>query len=291
MRALRCLRSFARPFTASAAEGTVLPSTELMHVCIGPPPPPTGPFAPARLALDYGWHGHYTPARQRLQDALIAAHLASAPPPGGARPWLVHTCGAMGAGKSHVMRWLAQRNAFPLHAFVRVDPDIIKGELPEAAALIAADRASAGTRMHKESLLVADVLTQSALAEERNVLVDGSMRNSQWYAQEWARLRVAAPRHRLAVLLVTASPRAVHARAARRAAETGRVVPAEVLEDSIARAPATFELLRSRADFAAAVDNEGTEPVLVGSSLRKFSETWADCAWWPSRMERGEDEG
>ena len=270
-----------RPTQHNSSAAAPLPSTEALHA--DPLAPCAGPFAPARLALDYGWHGRYSLPRQRLQDGLIAARLAAAappPPPGGARPWLVHTCGAMGAGKSHVMRWLGARGAFPLAAFVRVDPDALKGALPEAAAFMAQDRASAGTRMHKESLLLADVLTQCALAEGRNVLVDGSMRNSQWYAEEWARLRVAAPRHRLAVLLVTAPRASVHARAARRAAETGREVPRGVLEDSIARAPATFELLRHRADFAAVVDNAGPEPTLLpeGATLEGFARTWEGCA-------------
>jgi hypothetical protein len=288
-----CARPARRSFSSAPPPPPAirLLSTEEIHACNSTPQ--SGPYAAARLALDYGWHGRYTLYRQQLQDRIIAAHLVRAPPPPcGARPWLVHTCGAMGAGKSHVMRWLAATGAFPLHAFVTVDPDRIKGELPELAPFVAADRASAGTRLHKESLLIADVLTQSALAEGRNVLVDGSMRNTQWYGQEWTRLRVAAPRHRLAVLLVEASPRTILGRAAVRAVETGREVPPDVLNDSIVRAPATFERLRPLADFSAVIDNDGAFPKLRSpSTLRAFAETFSDCAWWPSvPSERGEDE-
>jgi hypothetical protein len=288
-----CARPARRSFSSAPPPPPAvrLLSTEEIHACNTTPQ--SGPYAAARLALDYGWHGRYTLYRQQLQDRIIAAHLVRAPPPPcGARPWLVHTCGAMGAGKSHVMRWLAATGAFPLHAFVTVDPDRIKGELPELAPFVAADRASAGTRLHKESLLIADVLTQSALAEGRNVLVDGSMRNTQWYGQEWTRLRVAAPRHRLAVLLVEASPRTILGRAAVRAVETGREVPPDVLNDSIVRAPATFERLRPLADFSAVIDNDGAFPKLRSpSALRAFAETFSDCAWWPSvPSERGEDE-
>jgi hypothetical protein len=288
-----CARPARRSFSSAPPPPPAirLLSTEEIHACNSTPQ--SGPYAAARLALDYGWHGRYTLYRQQLQDRIIAAHLVRAPPPPcGARPWLVHTCGAMGAGKSHVMRWLAATGAFPLHAFVTVDPDRIKGELPELAPFVAADRASAGTRLHKESLLIADVLTQSALAEGRNVLVDGSMRNTQWYGQEWTRLRVAAPRHRLAVLLVEASPRTILGRAAVRAVETGREVPPDVLNDSIVRAPATFERLRPLADFSAVIDNDGAFPKLRSpSALRAFAETFSDCAWWPSvPSERGEDE-
>jgi hypothetical protein len=251
-----------------------LPSTETLYASSGTPP--CGPYKKERQALDYGWHGRYTEARQKVQDGIISAHMRHAPPPPhGVRPWLVHTCGAMGAGKSHVMRWLASSGSFPLHAFVCIDPDRIKGELPEAPAFVAQHRASAGSRLHKESLLIADVLTQSALAEGRNVLVDGSMRNTQWYRQEWARLREAAPCHRLAVVLVEAAPGTILARSAARATKTGREVPFEVLSDSILRAPATFEHLRPLADFAAIVDNDGSVPRLKEpAALSDFAAHW-----------------
>ncbi len=255
-----------------------LPSTEALFAG-APGQPCVGPYAAHRSALDYGWHGRYTAARQRLQDGIIARALAPpraprAPPP-GVRPWLVHTAGAMGAGKSHALRCLAAAGAFPLACFVCVDPDEIKGALPEARAFVDAHRASAGTRLHKESLLVADVLTRAAMAQGRNVLVDGSMRNTRWHAAEWARLKATAPQYRVAVLLVTAPAGVVHARAARRAAHTGREIPADVIEDSIARAPESFAALRPLADFAAVIDSGGAEPrVLPPDTLQSFQGVW-----------------
>ena len=109
------------------------------------------------------------------------------------------------------------------------------------------------------------------------------------FAPRTSRARVS---HRLAVLLVEASPRTILGRAAVRAVETGREVPPDVLNDSIVRAPATFERLRPLADFSAVIDNDGAFPKLRSpSTLRAFAETFSDCAWWPSvPSERGEDE-
>ena len=293
MRAAACHRAVllrsplqARRLSAAAAgappppsqQPLLLPSTEALYA--GPPGQPcVGPYASHRAALDYGWHGRYTAARQLLQDGLIARALAPPrappPPPPGVRPWLVHTAGAMGAGKSHALRCLAAAGAFPLACFVCIDPDEIKGALPEARAFVAAHRASAGTRLHKESLLVADVLTRAAMAQGRNVLVDGSMRNTRWHAAEWARLKATAPHYRVAVLLVTAPAGVVHARAARRAAHTGREIPTDVIDDSIARAPESFAALRPLADFAAVIDSGGAEPrVLPPDTLESFQGVW-----------------
>ena len=281
---MRALRGCA-PRRILSTLAPPLPSTEALYAG-APAEPSVGPYAPFRDALDYGWHGRYVAARQRLQDTLIAAHLGEGrarlqppPPPRGVRPWLVHTAGAMGAGKSRALRCLAAAGAFPLHSFVRIDPDDIKGELPEAGAFVAADRASASTRLHKESLLVADVMTRAAMAQGRNVLVDGSMRNSRWYAQEWARLKATAPHYRVAVLLVTAPAATVHARAARRAAHTGREIPREVIEDSIERAPRTFALLQPLADYACCIDSAGEDPVILPPhTLEGLRGVWDGCA-------------
>ena len=62
-----------------------------------------GPYAAIRDSLDASYHGAYTPARQRLQDELIAGTLAA----GASQPtpWLIYTAGPMGAGKSQCVSW------------------------------------------------------------------------------------------------------------------------------------------------------------------------------------------
>ena len=38
-------------------------------------------------------------------------------------PWLIHTIGARGAGKHHVVRYLVKHDLLPLLKFVNVDPE------------------------------------------------------------------------------------------------------------------------------------------------------------------------
>jgi hypothetical protein len=68
-----------------------------------------GPYASIRANLDFAYHGNYLRARQAIQDELITALLrendTSQPGP-NPNPWVVFTCGAMGAGKSHVVTWM-----------------------------------------------------------------------------------------------------------------------------------------------------------------------------------------
>ena len=72
-----------------------------------------------------------------------------------------------------------------------------------------------------------------AMNEKKNVWVDGSLRDYQWYSQVFDTLREKWPAYRIAILYVYADKEVVLQRAAKRAVLTGREVPAEDLIDSI----------------------------------------------------------
>ena len=108
-----------------------------------PPPPPLrteaaygvpdrtffGQFPDIRERLDYSYHVNYTEARQLWQDDLVNSVVCrTVPQP---LPWVVFTCGAMGAGKGHVMAWMSAENIFPLENIVQIDPDVFKRNMPE----------------------------------------------------------------------------------------------------------------------------------------------------------------
>jgi hypothetical protein len=88
--------------------------------------------------------------------------------------------GAFGAGKSHVLSWLSKRGLFPLHSFVIVDPDQIREKLPEAQEYITRDPSTAGFLTQKEVGYISEVMILKSLLEGKNVIVDGSLRDSEW---------------------------------------------------------------------------------------------------------------
>jgi hypothetical protein len=71
-------------------------------------------------------------------------------------------------------------------------------------------------------------LSINALEKGRNVLVDGSLRNGEWYLQYFKDLRKTFPSVRIAIIHVCADMNQVLYRAKQRALVTGRVVPEEV---------------------------------------------------------------
>lgn len=191
-----------------------------------------GRFAALRRQLDYSYHRVYTPERQHVQDKILSAMLeqahvggrACASPPTSAgernvpqqqqQRWAVFTAGVMGAGKTHTIEWLAKMDRFPLSSFVWVDPDQIRQCLPEFEYLVRYNAAHAGDRTRKEAGMMAELLTLAALEEGTSVLVDGSLRDVEWYNNYFALLRHKYPGIRIAIFHVTAPHEAVLERAA-----------------------------------------------------------------------------
>jgi len=237
-----------------------------------------GPYQHSRKVLDYSWHQHPSEERQAIQDAIVTSFLeGGSRPQYASRPWLVYTAGTMGGGKTRTLKYLDRVGAFPLDDFLIVDPDKIKDCLPELQQLIAEDPKHAHSRLHKESGYIAEIIEREALQSGMNVVVDGSLRNSTWYAAAIGRIRAEFPSYRIAILLVTVSPQTAHARAERRAAITGRYIPKALLDDTIVQVPRSFATLRHLVDFNAVVDNDSDDrdPVLQPpATLESFAAVW-----------------
>eukprot|EP00050_Salpingoeca_kvevrii_P009904 m.5432 g.5432 ORF g.5432 m.5432 type:complete len:556 (+) comp2513_c0_seq1:125-1792(+) len=102
-----------------------------------------------RKTRDYDYHVNYTKERQLWQDDVIR-NIAQRTEP-QSRPWIVFTCGAMGAGKGYSLSWMSRHDFFPLENIVRIDPDHFKHLMPEWPEYIARDSDHAGSLTHRES--------------------------------------------------------------------------------------------------------------------------------------------
>jgi len=258
-----------------------------------------GPHAHIRRTLDYTYHSNYTKERQFLQDAIIEEFLedVSIKDVNGdvcttpTEPWIVFTAGAMGSGKSHTINELVKRGRFPLLAFVTVDPDEIRRRLPEFALYAEKAPKLAGELTRKESGYVSEILTLAALQAGKNVLVDGSLRDSAWYQTYFGRLREEYPNIKIAILHVVAPKKAVFQRAAERAKKTGRVVPKETLEMALEQVPKSVKILAPLTDYFCELDNspdaDDIEIRTEGQDWAKFQSNWLQtCAWVPGKRKK-----
>jgi predicted kinase len=283
-----------------------------------------GPFSHIRATLDYTYHSHYTRERQSLQDAIIKDMLDSAvikdvngdvcTTP--TEPWIVFTAGAMGAGKSYTMNKLVEQGRYPLLAFVLVDPDEIRRHLPEFHIYVQQSPELAGELTRKEAGFITEILTLAGLQAGKNVMVDGSLRDSDWYGTYFKRLKDEFPALQLAIIHVTAPREAIFQRAAvrlqselhipcsvstcfltytsfclshqQRALETGRVVPLETLEIALDQVPRSVKILAPMVTYFCELHNApgaaDIELVTPGETWESFESRWHQtCAWVPSR--------
>ena len=229
-------------------------------------------FKNARCKLDYSYHRHPTTKRQLLQDAILSrvvqhqSEIGKKDPLDEAkstrRPWLVFSAGPMGVGKSYVLSKLHSIGYFPLDQFLNIDPDMIKSEIPEFAGYLRENPETAATMLHAESTQMADILFQYALSSSLDMLVDGSLRDVEWYTYLISnQLRIDYPNYRIAILHVTAHPDTIRERARQRATISGRAVPIELLEESIEQVPKSVQRLAPLVDATYTISNNEDEPM------------------------------
>jgi len=254
-----------------------------------------GPYAHIRERLDYSYHKNYKRERQMLQDAIINEIMSKAKVVDAnsgevcttpTEPFLVFTAGAMGAGKSYTLNKLHEKGRFPLQAFVVVDPDEIRQSFPEYSLYVLQNPLKAGEMTRKEAGYIVEILTFAALQAGKNALVDGSLRDWQWYSSYFDRLRNEYPTLKIALLHIVAPKEAIFARAKARGEETGRLIPEETLKAALEQVPKSVEILRKKVDYYCELNNapglEDIEIVTNDLDWEAFKTTWQQtCAWIP----------
>eukprot|EP00188_Purpureofilum_apyrenoidigerum_P002145 Plantae.Rhodophyta-Purpureofilum_apyrenoidigerum.ctg22950.p1 GENE.Plantae.Rhodophyta-Purpureofilum_apyrenoidigerum.ctg22950~~Plantae.Rhodophyta-Purpureofilum_apyrenoidigerum.ctg22950.p1 ORF type:complete len:520 (+),score=70.67 Plantae.Rhodophyta-Purpureofilum_apyrenoidigerum.ctg22950:131-1561(+) len=223
-----------------------------------------GQFADVRSNLDESYHGRYIASRQAFQDMLVQSVVRCGVQ--SEHPWIIFTAGPMGAGKSHTLQWMSEREYFPIKHMVQLDPDKFKSALPEWDSYVKADVTTAGIHTQRESGLLVEIGQAVAMRAMKNIWIDGSFRDGSWYEQVFDQIREHNPEYRIAIIYVHASREIVLERARKRADETGRYVPDRDIEDSLTRVPEAVARLAPKADFVANIDNSGKVPRLTGWS-------------------------
>lgn len=243
-----------------------------------------GPYASIRAGLDYKYHSNFKKSRQLLQDKIIHDILALDPSSTHSdctktsddTPWIVFTAGVMGAGKTHTIRSLHENQYFPLRDFVVVDPDDIRSQFPEYKLYIKTHPELAGECTRKEAGYISEIAIHAALQQRRNVLVDGSLRDSHWYHTYFSYLKKKYYPVKIAILHITASMEHIWERVKKRSEETGRVVPKETIVHALENVPRSIDILTPLSDFFCEINNDDDIHVVqpVGMTWDSFRRNW-----------------
>ncbi len=170
----------------------------------------TGEYADIRKLLDHKYHGIYTPERQAVQDELVKKMLTA----GGdssEHPWIIFSAGPMGAGKGHTITYLNKNGFNSIPKLVYIDPDKLRVQLPEWNKFVEENPLTAGARTQHEVGYMQEIATEAALKESKNVFVDGSLANAEWFSQVFADIRSRFPQYHIAIIYVSCKRSVVHA--------------------------------------------------------------------------------
>ena len=113
---------------------------------------------------------------------------------------------------------------------------------------------------HQESGYVQEITLEAGLKQSKNLWVDGSLRNMQYFKMKFAEIRHRFPEYRIGILHVDAPKEAVLARALARGKITGRFVPEELLLAALEQVPKSVTELSHWADYSATINNTGHSP-------------------------------
>ncbi len=126
-----------------------------------------GKYYAERSLLDYSYHSCYDIERLIIHDRMLDSMLADVNRrfpdvnclmKAKSSSWLLFTAGAMGSGKSHILRWMMTNSILNTSQYIHIDPDGIRGMLPETGLYNVFNASTAGYMTQKEVGYVCEVI-------------------------------------------------------------------------------------------------------------------------------------
>jgi len=199
--------------------------------------------------------GKYTPERQKLHEKIIGSFLAQAKSvPLDRKPESLFMLGTTASGKS-TARKQVEPDPFEGFGAVEVDPDAVKSMLPEYRQSIALSAKDAARIVHGESSDIANEIRKRALAERKNVIVDGTGKSLSKMEKKIDDARSYG--HRVSALMPHVPADECKKRADVRAEKTGRYVPHSIIEECAEKVGKNFLKLQDKFDVFNLFDNRG----------------------------------
>ncbi len=144
-------------------------------------------------------------------------------------PRIIFFAGIPGSGKSTEIRRRFSDGTLNVEDFVLVDPDRIRGMLTSYHRAQVLDSAAAGQLVHRAATGLQFPLIMGLLAAQKNIIVDGTLRDTDFIWGVFHRIRHKYPHYRISLYVMDCDPAVAAQRITARAASTGRVLPEQDL--------------------------------------------------------------
>lgn len=239
------------------------------------------PDAYATLAKFSDSSGSVVPERKAFHDSLIRETLSNASRISD-RPKLILMAGPCGAGKSTTLKCLEDAGLLRTSDFATLSPDSIKQRIPEHGEFLkrGLSRADASELVHEESTMISREALKKALQAKKNVIVDSTLKNSEFYIGLLKNLRQSNANYSTVIVHIDADLATLQARVKRRYKETGQYVSEEAVLKSKLLVDASVKKLSPFVDTVIKIDNDRSRIVeyirngnsfhLVGAPLNQL---------------------
>lgn len=197
--------------------------------------------------------------RQKLH-AQIQERTMAGVPEAQESPHAIVLMGGPGAGKTSTLQAVLGGDA---SGFVHVGPDDVKEMLPEYQEAVSARAKNAANMVQQESTVVAHGILEESKKRQCNIIYDGTGQVKSSYVEMIDGLKKAG--YTVQVVMVHNRVDEALKRTKRRAEETGRFVPDDVVKGVYQSVPKNFAEIAAEADMADLYDNTGKAPVHVWS--------------------------
>lgn len=187
----------------------------------------------------------------------------------------VFMAGGPASGKTSLLKAKFGQNP---EGFVTVDPDAIKGRLPEMLVGVAMGVRDAAAITHEQSSRISKQILPAAQAAGLNFIMDGTGANVPKYVRQMGEARDKG--YTVSLLMQHVEMKVGVERALTRADKVGRYVPREFIEDAYKKLPYAWEKLSAAADRATLNDSDsntelaavisGRTVAAAGPAFRQF---------------------
>jgi predicted kinase len=210
--------------------------------------------------IDPAYHGTYTNARVAWHERILGDLLREGAI--GRPPRLIFTSGPFGVGKTTLLKAMDQSGLIALDQFLVIDMDDIRKRLPEFIHYVRENPDTAAGRLQKEAGYLTEILLWRAIARGKNVIIDSSLGNSEFFQSLIGRILNEAPAYRGHVSLIHASAqlKTIQARVVERNRRDLRVTPEADVRASFIRDQQAFPVLRKIFDSVIEFDTSFDEP-------------------------------
>lgn len=193
----------------------------------------------------------FSAERSALHDSIVSDATSKVPVVAANKtPTAVVMMGGGGSGKGTVLKAVLHEQG----DFVHVDSDEFKKRLPEyqkamnlgSVGTLPVTAKDAAWMAHEESGVLAEKATAAAIAQNKNLILDGTGKNQDKMVATLRRMKAAG--YHVHLIYAHAEKGDAVERAAGRADRSGRYVPLAVLEDAHSKIPQNFDPVSKFAD-------------------------------------------